>query len=133
MSAAKSQTLVVVGSGPGIGVSTAALFASRKFNKVALISRDNIRIQQDRQSILDALPNSRKVEVKTWSVDIINTKAFEITLEEVQLLGDISCVLFNAARVEPSDLFELSAEEIVKDFMVRLHVSQFSYLTNIPR
>jgi short-subunit dehydrogenase len=113
-----SPTLVVVGSGAGIGSSTAALFTAKKFNKVALISRSSTRLQNDRQTILDSLPTARKVEVKTWSVDIAETQKFETVLREIQLFGDVSCVIFNAARVEPSELFDFAEEEIVKDFMV---------------
>jgi short-subunit dehydrogenase len=113
-----SLTLVVVGSGPGIGSSTAALFAARKFNKVALISRSSTRLQDDRQTVLASLPTARKVEVKTWRVDITETQKFETVLREIELFGDVSCVLFNAARVEPSILLEFAEEEIVKDFMV---------------
>jgi short-subunit dehydrogenase len=113
-----SPTLVVVGSGAGIGSSTAALFTAKKFNKVALISRSSTRLQNDRQTILDSLPTARKVEVKPWSVDIAETQKFETVLREIQLFGDVSCVIFNAARVEPSELFDFAEEEIVKDFMV---------------
>jgi len=117
MASSNSQTLVVVGSGPGIGVSVATLFAKNKFNNVALISRDSTRIQQDRKTILEFIPSSREVEVKTWNVDITNTKDFKHVLSEVEKFGDISCVHFNAAEVEPSDLVEFPEEEIVRDFM----------------
>lgn len=113
-----SSTLVVIGSGPQIGSSTASLFAARKFAKVALISRDGVRIEQERKAILDLLPSGRSVEVNTWSVDITETKKFEKVLHEVENLGDISCVLFNAARVAPSEMFEFEEAEIIKDCMV---------------
>lgn len=129
-----SSTLVVIGSGPQIGTSTATLFAARKFNKVALLSRNSIRIQQDRKTILDSLSNGRNIEVKTWSIDITDTKKFEAVLREVEAMGDISCVLFNAARVKPSEMFEFLEEDIVEDFMVRrisgLHMS---LINNIRR
>ena len=97
----------------------ASLFASRKFNKIALIARDPERIKQDRESVLqNARIAGRNVEVKTWSVDITDTIAFEKILKEVEGFGSVSCVLFNAARVGMSKLLEFEESEILKDFMV---------------
>ena len=120
MSTNSSQTLVLIGSGPGIGVATASLFAARKFDRVALIARDSKRILEDRQTILDSLKATGKtVEVKTWSVDITNTKEYEKVLGDVEKFGSISSVIFNAARVAPSKLLEFAEEEILQDFLVR--------------
>jgi NAD(P)-dependent dehydrogenase (short-subunit alcohol dehydrogenase family) len=114
-----TSTLLVVGSGPGIGVSTASLFASRKFNKIALISRDPERIKEDRESVLqNARKAGRNVEVKTWNVDVTDTIALQKILKEVERFGSVSCVLFNAARVGMSKLLEFEESEILKDFMV---------------
>jgi len=122
MTTNSSPTLVLVGSGPGIGVATASLFAARKFNGVALIARDSKRILEDRQTILDSLKaTGRSVEVKTWSVDIANTKEYEKVLDDVKSFGSISSVIFNAARVAPSKMLEFPEEEIVQDFLVRFH------------
>jgi short-subunit dehydrogenase len=117
-----TSTLVVIGSGPGIGLLTATLFAAKKFNTVVLISRNNIRIQQDQKSLFNALPSTRSVEVKTFNVDITNTKAFEKVLEDVKSIGNISCVLFNAARVAPSELLGFPEEELLRDFQVSLSI-----------
>jgi short-subunit dehydrogenase len=114
-----SNALLVIGSGPGIGISTASLFAQKKFSKVALISRDKARLSQDRDTILQSLQSTnRKVEIKTWNVDITNTTAFKAVLKETEKFATFSCVLFNAARVEPSELLTFPEEELVKDFMV---------------
>jgi NAD(P)-dependent dehydrogenase (short-subunit alcohol dehydrogenase family) len=115
-----SNGLLVVGSGPGIGVSTASLFAQKKFDKIALISRDKSRLSQDRDTILQSVKaTDRKVEVETWSVDITDTAAFKAVLEETEKFANFSCVLFNAARVEPSELLTFPEEEIVRDFKVQ--------------
>ncbi len=119
MSFSNSPTLLVVGCGPGIGTSTASLFASRKFEKVALISRDTVRLQQDRQRIIDdANAAGKDVDVRTWNVDITITSAFHEVLHKVEEFGAISCVLFNAARVDMSELFVFEEKEIIYDFMV---------------
>ncbi|KAG0645479.1 hypothetical protein D0Z07_8592 [Hyphodiscus hymeniophilus] len=111
--------MVVVGSGPGIGLSTASIFASRKFSKIVLISRDSSRLSKDKASVLEAANAAgREVEVSIFSQDIAETKSFEKTLKKVEELGEISCVFYNAARVCPSDLMTYAEEEVIKDFMI---------------
>jgi len=113
-----SQTLVLIGSGPGIGVSVASLFAARKFDTIALISRSESRLSDDRNIVLKAAEKAgRKVDVKVFAVDI-TTSEYEKTLEEVAKLGSISCVVFNPARVGGDTLFELGEEQMIKDFQV---------------
>jgi short-subunit dehydrogenase len=120
MASSTSETLVVIGSGPGIGVSTASLFALKKFNKIALVSRDKKRLEQDRETVLSFLSSKtdKKVEIKTWSADVIDSASYKKVLEEVEQFGEITCVVFNPARVKPSELFTFGENEIVKDFMV---------------
>lgn len=114
-----SNGLLVIGSGPGIGVTTASLFAQKTFSKVALISRDKTRLSKDRDTILKAANAAHKtVEIEVWSVDITNTNAFTAVLKETEKFATFSCVLFNAARVEPSNLLTFPEEEILKDFKV---------------
>jgi short-subunit dehydrogenase len=117
---ASAQTLVLIGSGPMIGVSTASLFATRQFSNIALISRNATRLAQDRESVLSAAKAANKnVEVRTFATDITNTPAFEKVLREVETMGRISIVVFNAARVGPSEMFKFSEDDIIQDFKVR--------------
>lgn len=113
-----APTLLLIGSGPGIGLATASLFASKKFSKVALISRDAKRLVTDRETVLSSVPAA---EVKTWDVDITETEKYKKVLKEVEAWsGDgVDCVLFNAARVAPSPILEFPVEELLKDFAVR--------------
>jgi short-subunit dehydrogenase len=114
-----SSGLLVIGSGPGIGVTTASLFAQKKFTKIALISRDKTRLSVDRETILQAAKSAGKiVEIQTWSVDIANSSAFAEILKDTEGFATFTCVLFNAARVEPSALLTFPEEEILKDFKV---------------
>jgi short-subunit dehydrogenase len=116
---ASTQTLVLIGSGPMIGVSAASLFATRKFANIALISRDPARLSYDRDSVLVAARAAGKhVTVRTFATDIKNTPVFEKVLKEVETMGRISVVIFNAARVGPSELFKFPEEEIIEDFKV---------------
>jgi short-subunit dehydrogenase len=49
------RTLIILGSGPGIGVSVAKTFCVRGFTHVALVSRDKKRLDQDEDDVLDAI------------------------------------------------------------------------------
>ncbi len=114
-------SLVVIGSGPGIGLATATLFAEKKFDKIALLSRSSARLQEDKSNILRSLASKGKtnVEVATYSVDISNSKGFQKVLDQVaSALPDLTCVLFNAAKVAPSDLLKYGEEQLLEDFKV---------------
>lgn len=122
---------VLIGSGPGIGRSTAALFAEKKFDTIVLISRNAERLEEDKRAVVEqAQKAGRKVEVKTFAVDIVDSKALEKTLNEVGRLGELEVLLFNAARVEPTELLKTPAEVIMKDFQVRV---TFSFVFPTPR
>jgi len=122
-----SDGLLVIGSGPGIGVTTSSLFAQKKFTRIGLISRDKTRLSKDRETILQAAQSASKtIEVQTWNVDITNTTEFKAVLKETEKFASFSCILFNAARVEPSDLLSFPEEEILRDFKVCLRSSSLS-------
>jgi NAD(P)-dependent dehydrogenase (short-subunit alcohol dehydrogenase family) len=111
-----STVLVVLGSGPGIALSTTSLFASKKFSKIALLSRNTLRLQEDKAAILASA--GREITVSTFTQDIADSASFKKTLAEIEKMGEISCVFFNAARVATSDLMSYPEGEVVADFMV---------------
>jgi NAD(P)-dependent dehydrogenase (short-subunit alcohol dehydrogenase family) len=116
---ALEKIIVVIGSGPGIGVSTASLFAARKFKKVALIARNPSRLAQDREAVLAAARKyGKEVDVGTWSCDITDTPRFDEVLKAVETIGTVSCMLYNAAEVVPSELFTFPEEDIIRHFKV---------------
>lgn len=115
---AGGRTLVVLGSGPGIGVSIASPWVKHGFEKVALLARDSVRLENDSKSVSEAAGAAGKaVEVKTWSVDVNNSKALKIVLTEVQLFGQIDCALFNAAA---ELLDEIRAIKVLLQDLVKL-------------
>ncbi|OWP05420.1 hypothetical protein B2J93_8363 [Marssonina coronariae] len=118
MSPSKAPALLLVGSGPGIGLATALLFARRKFPKVALISRSAERLATEAETIKSSVTD-RDVSVNTWAVDITDSERYKAILLEVGEWGDVTCVVFNAARVQPSTLLEEPESEIVEDFKAR--------------
>lgn len=111
------KLIVVVGSGPGIGSSTAAHFASQGFN-VALLSRNAERLKDD-ASRVSAAVGDHKVKVQTYPVDVGNHADLKKVLGQIKTdLGSPEVVLFNAARVAPSNFGEISVERLSEDFQV---------------
>lgn len=111
-----TPTLLLIGSGPGLGLSISKSFATHHFPKIALISRNSTRLSSDKLSIESSA--GKAVTVKTWSVDIAQSEQFKSVLKEVGEWGNVTCVVFNAARVQPSEILVEAEEEIVRDFMV---------------
>ncbi|KAL1625121.1 hypothetical protein SLS56_007466 [Neofusicoccum ribis] len=108
--------IVVVGSGPGIGVHVATIFASRGFKKIILLSRDAARLSQDAASVKEK--SRSNAAVHTVRTDIADTAELKKSLAEVDKVLEntpLECVLFNAARVGPSKLLEFPVGEIEDD------------------
>lgn len=122
MSSTKDSTLVVIGSGPGIGSATASYFAQKGFDRVVLISRSPDRLREGCLAVEAAAQKAhRSVSVGTWAVDITDTSAYQEVLARVAEFGTLECLFFNAARVQPSQLLEETVEEMEYDFKVRYH------------
>ncbi|PKX91460.1 putative short-chain alcohol dehydrogenase [Aspergillus novofumigatus IBT 16806] len=114
-----NKTLLLIGSGPGIGVSVASLFAQRYFDNIALFARNPIQLEKDRETVLaSAASVNRVVTVQTWQVDISDLRRLEEALFEVAQFGALECVYFNAARVAPSPFFDFPISGIEEDFKV---------------
>jgi NAD(P)-dependent dehydrogenase (short-subunit alcohol dehydrogenase family) len=113
------RTLLLIGSGPGIGVAVASLFAQRYFDNIALFARNPVQLAKDRETVLaSAARVNRVVTVQTWQVDISDLRRLEEVLDQVAHFGELECVYFNAARVAPSPFFEFPIEGIEEDFKV---------------
>lgn len=111
------KTLVVLGSGPGIGVGVASTFSVRGFTHVALVSRDKTRLAKDEDAVLDAIQErGYNCIVKSWSCDLSRFDELETTLAEVEKFGQVECVLFNAARVAGHPPLDESIDAIENDF-----------------
>ena len=114
------KTLVVLGSGPGIGVAVARAFAVRGFTHVALVARDKSRLEkEDQEQVLDAIQErGYTCQVKTWQCDLTDYDQLQKTLSDIENFGSLNCVLYNAARVAGKPPLEESIEAIEKDFQV---------------
>ncbi|KAJ6439666.1 short-chain alcohol protein [Purpureocillium lavendulum] len=117
----KGRLLVVLGSGPGIGAHVAAAFASHGFNRIALVARNQAKLNSDRAAIEKAAGAGAHVEVGTYATDITDHIALENTLNKMdEEMGVAECVFYNAALVRPSILLETSEADMEHDFKVAL-------------
>ena len=116
--AAGDKLIVILGSGPGIGVGVASHFASQSFGRVALISRNAERLKEDAETVK---ANSRRtgLQVKIYAVDVVDVLALEKTLKEVAHdLGPPEVIVYNAARLRQSKFGEVPARDLTEDFQV---------------
>lgn len=118
-----SRVLIMLGSGPGIGVGVASHFASQNFDKIALLSRNAERLNHDAASVLEAVKQSKgtdsNVTVKTYAVDVSDVKILEAVLQQVVAeLGKPEVVVYNAARLGGGKFFEANEESVNNDFKV---------------
>jgi len=115
------KTLLILGSGPGIGVSIARTFAVRGFTHIALVARNKDRLAQDEDQVLTAIQErGYSCQVRTYVCDIADLEQLKTTLRQLENFGTLECVLFNAARVAGGPPLEESTEAIERDFRVRV-------------
>lgn len=120
--AATNRTLVVIGSGPGIGRSVTSRFASERYNNVALIARRAEQLEVEEKVLKEAVGSQLKV--KTYARDITDSNALLSALQDVEItFGKPECVFFNAARVLPSQLLTHDVKEIEYDLKVNQAVN----------
>ncbi|KAF2158831.1 hypothetical protein M409DRAFT_71455 [Zasmidium cellare ATCC 36951] len=111
------KTLLLLGSGPGIGISIASNFSVRGFTHIALVSRNTERLKQDQDTVLDAIQErGYSCQVKTWTCDLSDFEQLERVLGEVEGWGSLEVVVFNAARVAGKGPLEEGLEELERDF-----------------
>ncbi|KAF2135758.1 uncharacterized protein K452DRAFT_164611 [Aplosporella prunicola CBS 121167] len=113
--------LLVIGSGPGIGIHTASLFAARGFSHILLVSRSASRLQTDAEAVRAAAPNAI---IDTIAADVSSASSLNAALAEAesklaQSRIPLETVFFNAARVGESKVLEFPVETLEEDFRVR--------------
>lgn len=114
-----NATLVVFGSGPGIGSAVAKLFAQRHFERIALCARSAEHLASEKIEVQDAAKKvGRNAQVSTFPTDLSDFESLRKTLKEIEKLGPLGCVYHNAARINPTEALTTSVEEIEEDFKV---------------
>jgi NAD(P)-dependent dehydrogenase (short-subunit alcohol dehydrogenase family) len=120
MATPSTSTFVLFGSGPGIGLHVATLFAKKHFQHIILLSRDKDRLEEDAAAVRAVRPGLR---VTAMGCDLSSLQSVRDALVAVDqvLQADgttLEVVCFNAARVRPTDLLTEPPEEYEKDFKV---------------
>ncbi|GIZ41725.1 hypothetical protein CKM354_000502100 [Cercospora kikuchii] len=111
--------LVVLGSGPGIGLTTAKHFAKKHFSKVVLLSRNSERLEKEKREVEAVAKEAGKdVQVTTISVDLANFDQLREAFASIEKLGEVSTVFFNAARISQSEPLRAPVEELIEDFHI---------------
>ncbi|KAK4235562.1 hypothetical protein C8A03DRAFT_46322 [Achaetomium macrosporum] len=112
-----NKTLLVVGSGPGIGRAVTTLFASKRYNNIALIARRAESLATEKAAVEQGVGS--QVRIETYAVDVTDSAALLKAVDDADAaLGKPECVFFNAARVVPSAFFEHDVKEIEYDFKI---------------
>jgi NAD(P)-dependent dehydrogenase (short-subunit alcohol dehydrogenase family) len=112
--------IVILGSGPGIGTATGALYASKGWN-VALLRRSADGLKEDSANCEKVAKSN--VKVKSYAVDLgDHKKLFEVLANVEKDLGTPEVVLYNAARIANSRIGETDPEFVLEDFKVSLSV-----------
>lgn len=112
-----NRPLVLIGSGPGIGRHVASLFASNRFNAVALVARSTQKLAQVQKDIEQVALGA---QVRTYPIDVTETEAFSKVLEDISRdLGQPECVYYNAAEIIVTKLLDDVEGTVLYDFKVR--------------
>ena len=115
--APSSNSLFVVGSGPGIGRAVTTLFATKRYSKIALFARRAEQLTIEKKAVEDAVGSG--VQIDTYAVDVVDSDALSKALDRAEsALGKPEVVFYNAARVLPSQLLSHEVKDIEYDFKV---------------
>ncbi|CAN8103843.1 unnamed protein product [Discula destructiva] len=117
--AATSKTLLVIGSGPGIGRALTTLLASKRYNHIALIARRAEQLEIEKKAVEDTVGSH--IKVKAYALDVVDTDALAKALDNVdEELGKPECIFYNAARVIPSQLLSHDVKEVEYDLKINV-------------
>jgi NAD(P)-dependent dehydrogenase (short-subunit alcohol dehydrogenase family) len=116
-----NKVLIVIAAGPLIGVAVAALFASRGFTHVALLSRDSKRLKEDYARVS---PNGKGPHaiVQTFSADVSDPVNLTEALQQVEAdFGVPEVIVYNGSRITNTKIGnwnDWSEDDIATDFKV---------------
>lgn len=119
-----SPILIVFGSGPGIGIAVAKLFAQKHFDRIVLCARNAGRLESEKKEVEEAAKKvGRNVDVTTIPVDMSSRESLQKALKEIEKMGPLGCVYHNAAKINFEEALTTSIDDVEDDF----RVSEFKY------
>ena len=107
------KTYILLGAGPGIGLSTARRFAAEGF-RVVLVARN----AQSLTNMAQDLRRQEHAQVEVEVVNLMDVTAVTATLERYAV--DLEVLHYNAAAVRQQDFSQQSSQSIAKDVSVGL-------------
>lgn len=112
------RTIIVFGSGPGIGNHVASSFAAHGFTHVILLARNAERLSTDAAFVKSASPN---VNITTLRLDLADLSSIPSVLKKIEELApELEVVFFNAAVVKfTGTALDAPVSELETDFKVR--------------
>tara|TARA_B100001146_G_C16186873_1_gene437271 strand:- start:756 stop:1403 length:648 start_codon:yes stop_codon:yes gene_type:complete len=110
-----TKTILIIGAGPRVGLSTASKFFKEGF-KILLISRDGSRMEK---MIKDISGNGQGVSV--YEADVADSNTLLNTFKEIISTHDaIDVILYNVAHIVQNNILEESEESLVHDYRVNV-------------
>lgn len=109
------STLVIVGIGPGLGLSLAKRFGKEKFN-VALIARRENELEKFVSNL-----SGLGIEAAGFPADATDERQLQAVFSEIKKkYGFIDVLIYNAAIIQPVSAAESTAEIVKKHMQVNL-------------
>jgi short-subunit dehydrogenase len=109
------KVLLIVGAGPGIGLSTARTFGNKGF-KVALIARRLQSLQQ-----YEAELRREGIEAKGFPGDVSSDGSLKAAIDSViKTYGKVDVLLYNVAVLKPGNPRELTTDDLIYDFKINV-------------
>jgi D-ribose pyranose/furanose isomerase RbsD len=99
----------------------AAAFTTKGIDHIILLARNLQRLQNEDAPFVSKA--SSNVKVDSVRIDLSDTKSIPSVLKELDTLTkgeDIEVIVFNAARIKPSETLTTDVEELHEDLNVRL-------------
>jgi NAD(P)-dependent dehydrogenase (short-subunit alcohol dehydrogenase family) len=127
MSSKQNKVLVVVAAGPLIGITTAAVFATKGFTHIALIARNASKLNTLTEVI------SKSTITKTYSADVAEPDNLMATLNQIKAdFGVPEVVLYNGAVISGGTFGEQTEDEILNELKVCVFSIQTEVRSDLP-
>lgn len=123
------KTIVIVGAGPGLGMSIVKKFGKEGY-KVALIARNENKLKNMMVEL-----ESLGITSKIYTVDIMNTQVFSNTLKKIEgEFGRIDIVEFSpySGTEEFKNVLELTTEDIEHEYQKYIQ-SAITIVSNVTK
>lgn len=117
MTSLKPRTIIIIGAGPLMSRSLSLYLASHNW-QIILISRNHSSLLSLASEITDLNPKAPKVLVHTGDASIPSSLHEALDWAAAQVGGTVDVLCYNAARVAPSPLLELTPEVLTQDFNI---------------